>query len=106
MSPETPAPPPPPLNAPTAPPTARRSHFLLYGCGALLALMLLIVATIAITIWWIQRPIKPVVLSPREKAVVDQKVQRLESGNPASAGGETGAVSTAGTGRRNQTTLA
>ena len=46
-------------------------------------LLLLIVATVAITIWWIQRPIKPVVLSPREKAVVDQKVQRLEGGPPA-----------------------
>src|SRR5262249_15167354 len=38
---------------------------------------------VALTIWWIQRPIKPVVLSPKEKAVVDQKLQRLENGNPA-----------------------
>jgi hypothetical protein len=51
-------------------------------------LLLLIVATVAITIWWIQRPIKPVVLSPREKAVVDQKVQRLEGG-PATPQGRT-----------------
>jgi len=54
---------------------------LLYGCGGLLALVLLIAATIALTIWWIQRPIKPVVLSPGEKAVVDQKLQRLEGGS-------------------------
>src|SRR5215471_9633918 len=72
-----PAPPmPPPPNPPRAP--QKRSHFLLYGCGGILAFVLLIVATVAITVWWIQRPIKPVVLSPREKAVVDQKIQRLE----------------------------
>ena len=45
-------------------------------------MLLLIVATVAITIWWIQRPIKPVVLSAREKAEVDQKMQRLQAGNP------------------------
>jgi hypothetical protein len=33
---------------------------------------------VAITIWWTQRPIKPVVLSPKEKAVVDQKLNRLQ----------------------------
>lgn len=102
MSPETPAPPPPPLNPPKDAPTAKSSHFVLYGCGALLALMLLIVATAAITIWWIQRPIKPVVLSPREKAVVDQKVQRLEGGGSASAGDRAGTAATANAGRRDQ----
>jgi hypothetical protein len=62
----------------------------LFGCGAVVALALLVVATAAITIWWIQRPIKPVVLSPREKAVVDQKLQRLETANPANAPGQRG----------------
>jgi hypothetical protein len=46
----------------------------------LLALLLLIVGTVAITIWWIQRPIKPVVLSAQEKATVDEKL-RLAHGN-------------------------
>jgi hypothetical protein len=47
---------------------------------------LIIVATTALTIWWIQRPIKPVVLSPKEKVVVDQKLQKLQGGptTPAS----------------------
>ena len=60
------------------------SHrIVLYGCGGLLALLLIIIGTVALTIWWIQRPIKPVVLSPREKAVVDQKLQRIQGSAPA-----------------------
>src|SRR5204863_129617 len=39
--------------------------------------LLIIIATVAITVWWIQRPIKPVVLSAREKAVVDEKLQHV-----------------------------
>src|SRR5579859_1193120 len=81
--------PPPPLTPasqpPTPPPRARTAHWLLLGCGGLFALLLLVVATVAITIWWSQRPIKPVVLSPGEKVVVDQKMQRLEAENPAAA---------------------
>ena len=80
----------PPLPAPPAPPVfpsprANKNRWLLFGCGGLLALLLLIVATVAITLWWIQRPIKPVVLSAREKAEVDQKIQRLEAGDGAAA---------------------
>jgi len=57
-------------------------------------LLLLILATVAVTIWWIQRPIKPVVLSAREKAEVDQKMQRLQAwkaapGAPGSGTGNT-----------------
>jgi hypothetical protein len=48
-------------------------------------LLLVIVATVAITIWWSQRPIKPIVLSPREKAEVEQKMQLLQGGNAAAA---------------------
>lgn len=68
----------PPVLASTPPlgPTKRR--WMLYGCGGLLALMLIIIATVAITIWWIQRPIKPVVLNPKEQAVVDTKLRELE----------------------------
>ena len=52
----------------------------------MVALMLLIVATVVITIWWIQRPIKPVVLSASEKAVVDKKIQRLSGGTAPESG--------------------
>lgn len=65
---------------------------MLFGCGTIAVLMLIIVGTAAITIWWIQRPIKPVVLSPREKEVVDQKLQRLGNGNAASPPGRTGSA--------------
>jgi hypothetical protein len=51
----------------------------------LLALLLLVVATVFITIWWIQRPIKPVVLSAPEKAVVEEKLRHFGGGKaPAS----------------------
>jgi|SRR5579862_8920273 len=102
MSLEAPAPPPPPVDPPKPSVSAKGSHFLVYGCGALLALVLLIVATVAITIWWIQRPIKPVVLSAREKAVVDQKVQRLQGGTPSNSGDREGAASSARAGSRDQ----
>lgn len=34
-------------------------------------------------LWWIQRPITPVVLSSKEQAVVEQKVRELEGGQIA-----------------------
>jgi hypothetical protein len=58
---------------------------LLWGCGGLLALVVLVVATAAITIWWIQRPIKPVVLSTEETKVVDAKMDRMRSAPPLEA---------------------
>jgi hypothetical protein len=76
MSPETPS-------SPAPPPAAKKHRYLLYGCGALLALLVVIAGTVAITYWWIQRPIKPVVLSASEKAVVDEKLQHLGGGNPS-----------------------
>ena len=63
---------------------------MLFGCGTLVTLALLVVATAALTLWWIQRPIKPVVLSPREKVALDQKLQRLEGANPTNSPGERG----------------
>src|SRR5258708_35906040 len=85
-----PNPPPPPL-ASVPPPSGagsrpRGGRWALYGCGTLLALALIIVATAGITIWWIQRPIKPVVLSPKEKVAVDEKLQKLQGGNAAPPG--------------------
>jgi hypothetical protein len=53
-------------------------------------LVLLLVATVAITIWWIQRPIKPVVLSPQEKAEVDRKIKRIEAEDAAPVPGTAG----------------
>jgi len=84
-------PPPPPSSVPTPPaptPPKRGGRVLLFGCGTIVALALIVVAAVAFTIWWIQRPIKPVVLSPPEKAAVDQKLQRLEGGNPAAQAGQ------------------
>src|SRR5438874_1933619 len=60
------------------------------GCW-LLALLLLVVLTVVITIWWIQRPIKPVVLSAKEKATVEEKLQRLDAAGTAASAGERGA---------------
>ena len=68
-------------NSPPAPdqqpPVLRKRRWMLYGCGGFIALLLVIIATVAITLWWIQRPIKPVVLSAREKSVVDDKLRQV-----------------------------
>lgn len=83
--PSPPIPSAPPATPPTAPPPpAKKTRWFLYGCGTLIALLLLVIATVLITLWWIQRPIKPVVLSAREKAAVEAKLQRV-SGGSASA---------------------
>ncbi len=58
----------------------KRRRWWLWVCGGLLAFLLLLVATVAIAIWWIQRPIKPVVLSAQEKAVVEAKLQKMGAG--------------------------
>lgn len=81
MSTDTPLPPAPAPVPPTPPPKKR--PWLLYGCGGLLALSLIIIASVAITIWWIQRPIKPVVLTAKEQTVVQQKLDKVEAESPA-----------------------
>lgn len=68
---------PPPIGGPAGTPVPKRRRWLLYGFGALLALALLICATVAITVWYIQRPIKPVVLSATETAAVEAKLQNF-----------------------------
>ena len=78
---------PPALVDPPRTPPPKRRRWLRWGCGGLLALLLIIVATVAITIWWIQRPIKPVVLSSAEKKVVENKLQEMRSA-PAPARNE------------------
>jgi hypothetical protein len=75
-----PGPPPvagPPSGGDANPPVKKRRSLLLYGCGSLIVLMLVIVATVAITLWYLQRPIKPVVLSESEKVVVETKLERV-----------------------------
>src|SRR5438105_6149425 len=90
--PSSPAVPPPMQPAsPAPPPPAKKRRWFLYGCGSLLALVLLIILTVVITIWWIQRPIKPVVLTAKEKATVEKKLQRLEGRNSSGPVGERGA---------------
>src|SRR5215216_2526715 len=75
--PPPPPPPPSPVEPATVPIAKPRRRWFLYGCGGLLGLLLIMVATVAFTIWYIQRPIKPVVLSQSEKAAVDAKLERL-----------------------------
>lgn len=77
----------PPVSTPTAvgsvsPPAPKRRNWLLLGCGGLIALLLAIILTVVITIWWLGRPIKPVVLSAAEKQTVEEKLNQL-SGTPA-----------------------
>jgi len=79
-------PPAPPTGGPAGTPVPKRRPWLLYGCGLVLGLLLLVCATVAITVWYIQRPIKPVMLSAAEKAAVDVKLEHLRwgiAGSPA-----------------------
>lgn len=83
------APPPRPVgptgDASTLPPAlpqkARPNPFrwLLLGCGGLIALLLVAILSAAITIWWLNRPIKPVVLSEKEKQTVEAKLNYLDA---------------------------
>lgn len=64
---------------------------LLFGCGGMIALVLIICVTVAITLWWVQRPITPVVLSVPEKAAVEAKLQSVTGGQgPVSPAGSPG----------------
>ena len=65
----------PPVGGPT--PVPKRRPVFLYVIGGLLGLMVVLCATVAFTVWYLQRPIKPVVLSPAEKAVVETKLEHL-----------------------------
>lgn len=50
----------------------------------MLGLFLVMCGTVAFTIWYIQRPIKPVELSIAEKTVVETKLDRLSTPPPKS----------------------
>ncbi|PWU14994.1 MAG: hypothetical protein C5B50_16175 [Verrucomicrobia bacterium] len=76
----------PPVLPPPGPAAPRKKRrWLLIGCAGFLALVLIIVATVAITLWWMQRPIKPVVLSPEEKTAVEAKLERVQGTAPPNA---------------------
>ncbi len=60
--------------------------------GAFLAFVLVVVTTVGITLWWIQRPIRPVVLSPPERAAVEAKVRYLEEPKPVEPALDRGAT--------------
>jgi hypothetical protein len=70
----------------------------------LLALALVIAGTAAITIWWIQRPIKPVVLSTSEKAAVDEKLQHLSGGSTSAQTSAAPSKTTSAPNHRSKTT--
>src|SRR5437763_4158296 len=76
MNPTTP--PVPTFQGAVPPPFTKPRRWLLWGCLSLLGLVVIIVATVAITVWYIQRPIKPVALSSTEKAIVEKKLDRLD----------------------------
>jgi hypothetical protein len=61
--------------------------------------LLVIGATIAITLWWIQRPIKPVVLSASEKAAVEEKLGPLSGGDIPATGRAPARIRSAEAGR-------
>src|SRR5262245_19102524 len=63
----------------TPPPAPKRHNWLLLGCGGLIALLLVAILSVVLTIWWVNRPIRPVVLSENEKQVVEQKLNRLDA---------------------------
>ena len=90
MNPSLPPPAPAPAGSAAGTPAPKRRPWLLYGCGALLGFMVLVAATVAITVWYLQRPIKPVELSSAEKAAVEKKLDRL-GGTPVPAARAPGA---------------
>ena len=49
------------------------------------------VVAVAVTLWWLKRPIEPVTLDPKEQAVLDEKVRVFEQAKiPAPAGDPVG----------------
>ena len=67
------------MDLPENSPVRKKRSPVLLGCAGLALLLLLIATTVAITFWWIQRPIRPVVLSAQENATLETKVKELES---------------------------
>jgi len=68
------------MPAGVAAPAPRKSRWLLYTFASFGVLLLVIVATVFLTLLWLQRPIKPVVLTASEKATVEEKLNQLGAG--------------------------
>ena len=81
MNSSSPAPATPSANAP------RKRPWLLWGCGGFIALLLLVIAVLLFLLWWSQRPITPVTLTPPEKEAVEVKLRQLGGAPAAEAGG-------------------
>lgn len=73
-----------PAPASVPPPARKKRPWVLYILGGLFGFVLLVVATVFFTLWWIQRPIKPVVLSNQELATAEAKLQQVSGDKPAS----------------------
>jgi hypothetical protein len=67
LTPNTKYPSPQTTPPPVANPPRKKHRWLLWVFSTFFTLMLVIVASAALTLWWLQRPIKPLVLSTGEK---------------------------------------
>lgn len=83
----TDAPPPPPMHVPAASdhppviPAQQGRGCAFYGCLTFALLLLTVVATVCITAWWIQRPVKAVILTEQEEEVLSNKVDYMTRAN-------------------------
>lgn len=78
MNPATPPVVPPPGTI-SSKPAAKRRPWALYILGGLFTLLLAVIATALILLWWSQRPMKPTVLTVAEKTTLEAKLQQLGS---------------------------
>ena len=70
------------------PPSPRERPWLAWGCGGLIAVLLLAIAVLLFLLWWAQRPITPVTLSPAEKEVVEGKLRQIGDGAARAGAGD------------------
>ena len=91
---------PAPANATArVPPPSRKRPWLVWGCGGLIALLLLTIAVLLFLLWWAQRPITPVKLSPAEKEVVEGKLRQIGDGAARAEAGDANAPAAGGDAR-------
>jgi len=83
MKPEQNLPAPSTAAPPVASPPRKKRRWILWTLGTMFTLFFVIVASAAVTVWWLQRPIKPVVLSAEEQATVEAKLDQLRTGAEA-----------------------
>lgn len=49
-----------------------------FGCLAMVFVVALVAASVFATLWWLNQPIDPVILSPRERTVAEAKLAEVE----------------------------